>query len=175
MRQRPWRRVSKTMVFMCSVVLLIGMLLGAITATNTGSLSGEHRPELNAIVPHAVVGAVVGVSALIVSLRSRSCRWVTWPVSIRTTSRAAWTIRSARTSFGGVIRTVIGTALMVFNFFLVFRMGFQATVGFNPALTLNAWGGPTAVGSFIAHGLDAVVCIGVSCLALNSVLLRDRP
>ncbi|WP_219618945.1 hypothetical protein, partial [Brevibacterium sp. 239c] len=124
---------------MCSVALLIGMLLGAISATNTGSLSVEHRPELNAIVPHAIAGAVVGVSALIVSLRSRSFHWVTWPISTRTTSRAAWTIRSARTSFGGVIRTVIGTALMVFNFFLVFRMGFQATVGFNPALTLNAW------------------------------------
>lgn len=147
------------------------MLLGVLSQRGRGPEVADHRPQDNAIVPHLVIGALVLATAVILTVVTRSLRWIWTPVSGRSGARIRATFRGVSDSPTGVLRCAAVVALVAFVLYLLLRMGLQATAGLHPDFTVNAWGGPTALGAFAAHGVDAIVCIGLVC-ALGHVVLR---
>lgn len=163
------------------ILFALGLALGALTLG--ADLPEEpHRPEDNAIAAHLMVTAIVVAAAVLATVLSGSLRWLVSPWARRTGARIRLTFRRARESFTGVLRCVVFVLLAVLIGYLVLRMGMQVTIGLDPESTRNAWGGPTAIGAFLAHGVDAVLGIGLAGLAAHLVLHRvaspaagDRP
>ncbi len=58
---------------------------------------------------------------------------------------------------------------MAFGFF---RAGYQVTSGLDPNNTVNAWGGPTYIGSMACHYLDIFVIMAAAGWLLDRLLPR---
>lgn len=101
-------------------------------------------------------------------------RWVWWPISADAGQRYATTFRHGRRSFGDALRCVAAALLTLFIVYLVLRMGMQITAGRNREFTVNAWGGPSALGAFLVHGVDAVLGIGLLSALTRLVLHRPQ-
>lgn len=173
MRSEASLTVSPLSALCCAVTFLVGLAMGALTSTSSSLKTVEHNPEQNAILLHWTVGAFVLVLILIVSIHTKSLRWIMWPLSTRLSRRFALTFRVARSSVLGTVRIAGAVALAAFILYFVFRIGFQTTVGLNPVFVINAWGGPTSIGAFAAHGVDAIACIALTSVLLHTVLRRS--
>lgn len=154
------------------ILFALGIALGALTL---GSDVPEepHRPEDNAIAAHLVVTAIVVAAVVLATVLSRSVRWLLSPWTRRTGARIRLTFARAGGSFTGVLRCVAFVLLAVLIGYLVLRMGMQVTIGLDPGSTRNAWGGPSAIGAFLAHGVDAVLGAGVAALLAHLALCAD--
>ncbi|GAA1089487.1 hypothetical protein [Nocardiopsis composta] len=166
------RRFSVPLVVLTAAMLVAGLALGLLVATPGAPLTTEHRPEQSAVVPHLAVTAVVLAAAAALTLGTRSLRWAWSPLSARAGRRIAAAFRHARGSFTGALRCAAFLPLAGLMLYLVLRMGMQVTAGLDPNFTADAWGGPTALGAFAAHGVDALLGIGV-CGALAHLVLPD--
>lgn len=176
MQKGPHRRLSVPLVTVTLLALLAGLALGMLSTMQPLQQPTQHRPEQNAIVPHLIISAGVLVSAIAATLLTRSARWLWWPLSARTGRRIAMTFGRARRSISGVLRCIGFIPLAALVLYLVLRMGWQATAGLSPGFATNAWGGPSPLGAFAAHGVDAIVCIAVSGILAHLVLVRiDEP
>ncbi|MBZ2194927.1 hypothetical protein [Occultella gossypii] len=156
------------------VALVAGMVLGGLTLLQPSMPVGEHRPAENAIGAHLVVAGVVVVGAAAATASTRSLRWSWAPLSTRAGHRMAQTFARARHGVVGVLRCVVVSLLVAFMWYLILRMGMQVTAGLDPTFTLNAWGGPSRLGAFAAHGIDAVLCFGLAALLAHAILV-DPP
>lgn len=172
---RPTRadssRWSRPLVLITGILFALGLALGALPLDPDAA--GPHRPEDNAIGAHLLVAVIVAAGAVLVSLRTRSLRWVWSPWTRRTAVRIRLTFRRARSSVTGVLRCLVFVLTAALFGYLVLRMGMQVTGGLDPAFTRNAWGGPTAIGAFLAHGVDAVLGAGVAALLAHLALCAD--
>lgn len=167
------RRLSRRVVWITVAAVLVGLALGVLPGISSSQVP-EHRPEQNAIVPHVVIGVVVFGAALAITWVTRSVRWVWWPISADAGARYATTFRLAPRSFVDALRCVVVVLLTLFIVYLVLRMGMQITAGRNREFTVNAWGGPSALGAFLAHGVDAVLGIGLLSALTRLVLHRPQ-
>ncbi|MCF8588859.1 hypothetical protein [Gordonia liuliyuniae] len=175
MKLKLCSRLSTTLTILLGVASGIGLALGALSAVSSATKVVEHRPEDNAVLPHVVIGLLVLGFIIGAMISTRSMRWFWWPIDASVGERFGRTFRSSRNSFSGLLRSVGAVILQAFMALLVFRMGFQATAGMASSFSVNAWGGPSAFGAFMAHGVDAVVCLIVACLALDRVLVPTNP
>lgn len=168
------RTVSPPLTIIAVITVALGLVLGVLNQRGRGDQVADHRPQDNAIAPHLVIGALVLAAAVILTVVTRSLRWIWTPVSGRTGARIRATFGQVAESPTGVLRSAAVVALAVFVLYLLLRMGLQATAGLNPGFTVNAWGGPTRLGAFAAHGVDALACIGLAC-AVGHLVLRPAP
>lgn len=168
-------RLSITLTALVAVASGAGLTLGALVAVSSASKVVEHRPQDNAVLPHVLVGLVVLGFIVGGTIATRSIRWVWWPISASVGERYGRTFRSASTSVSRLLRLVGASIALGFIVLLLFRMGFQATAVMEPSFRVNAWGGPSALGAFAAHGADALVCLALACCVLHKVLLPASP
>ncbi|GAA1290440.1 hypothetical protein GCM10009590_18030 [Brachybacterium alimentarium] len=167
------RGVSGLLVALISIGLLTGGMFGVLVPMHPQQPPAVHRPEANAIGVHLLLAATAFVVAVAGTARSRSARWLWWPVSNQAKKRLDLTFRFAGESVLGMLRAAVMAVIILFVLFLAFRMGMQATAWTDPGFsTLNAWGGPTELGAFLAHGLDAVLCMALACVLAHVVLRR---
>ncbi|WP_147916270.1 hypothetical protein [Ruania zhangjianzhongii] len=170
---------SRPLVLITGILFALGLVLGALTL-GADVPEEPHRPEDNAIAAHLVVSAIVVAAGVLATLLTGSLRWLVSPWTRRTGARIRLTF--SRRSFTGVLRCTVFVLIAALIGYLVLRMGMQVTAGLDPEFTRNAWGGPTAIGAFLAHGVDAVLCVGLAGLVAHLVLHRvetldadDRP
>lgn len=173
MRRNFRRRLSVPLVTAALLALLVGLALGVLSTMQPHQQPPQHRPEQNAIIPHLIISAGMLASAIAATLLTGSARWLWWPFSARTGRRIVMTFNCARRSLSGVLRCIGFVLLAAFELYLVLRMGWQATAGLSPGVATNAWGGPSPLGAFAAHGVDAIVCIAVSGILAHLVLVRS--
>lgn len=183
MRPKPpsstGRRLSVPLVAATLILVLGGVAVGFVTPVPT-LVVPEHDPRLNAWPAHVVVTVLV-LAAL--------AGWAWWdrrqgrPVdplaSWRrgTAARLAATVRRlARGGFSqrlvAVLRVLVMVLALLVIAFTLFRMGFQVSFTRHPAQTVNAWGGPSYLGAFYAHGIDAVLTALVAGLVIRLVTVR---
>lgn len=172
------RRFSLPLVTATVVLFLGGVVVGSVTPRPTLTVP-THQPELNAWPAH------LAVTVLVVAVltgwawwdRRRGRRLDPFTPWRRTASARlrATLIRIGRGDLGGrllaVLRTLVMILALVVIAFTLFRMGFQVSFTRDPAQTVNAWGGPTYLGAYYAHAIDAVLTALVAGFVVRAVTL----
>lgn len=161
------------------IVFLGGVALGFITPPPT-LVVPEHDPRLNAWPGHiAVTVLVVGALAGWAWWVRRQGRPLDPLTPWRRSSAARLTATLRRPGVGGaaqrlvaVLRVLVMALALLVIAFTLFRMGFQVTFTRHPAQTVNAWGGPSYLGAFYAHGIDAVLTALIAGLVIRLVTVR---
>lgn len=167
-------KISVVLSTMAVLAMVAGSAVGVAEYRARAGDLVVHDPSTNAVAVHIVLGAVLIAAVGIYWWRHESRPDLLAPIRSRAATRIRATIRSATHGVAGIGRTGVVILLGVLLLYLLFRMGMQITAGFAPAFVTNAWGGPSAAGAFLAHGLDALL-VGLLCLAvLDRVMLR-RP
>lgn len=161
------------------VILAGGVALGAVTPT-PDLPTPQHNPALNAWPVHIVITvAVLAALAGWVWWARRGGRSADFLAPWRRSALGRLKATFVAVARGGpvhrllaIVRCIVLLAVFVLLLFLVFRIGFQVTFTLDAAQTINAWGGPTYLGAFYAHFVDAV---GIALIVLGVAnLVADR-
>ncbi|HIW90426.1 MAG TPA: hypothetical protein H9870_01995 [Candidatus Corynebacterium avicola] len=161
----------RTLPLLTAVALIAGLVLGFVVADGN-STAPVHNPSGNAIGIHVALGVVLVAVAGFVTWRTGSLRWLGAPWSRTTGQRFRYTFAQSRTSPLIVQRAVGAVLVVAFCLYLVMRVGMQFGYSTDPEMYVNAWGGPTVVGAFLAHLVDAVLMFGAACLVGHAALLQ---
>lgn len=133
-----------------------------------------HDPSTNAITAHIVLAVVLVIGVGVYWLRSATRPDPFAPIGRRAAARIRITAKAATRNATSALRAFVGVLLGALMLYLAFRIGMQVTAGWAPAFVTNAWGGPTVVGAFLAHSIDAAAITILCAAAMNRILL-DNP
>ncbi|MGO1949132.1 MAG: hypothetical protein ACTH1D_05830 [Mycobacteriaceae bacterium] len=173
----PRNTLSRPLVSLTVTALAAGVVLGFIAA-GPGTDAPDHDPPTNAIALHVVLALCLVLGGGVLTWRHGTLRWLGIPWSRRTAQRfratlgdATGSVKSTR-NFLFFLRFVGAVIVALFCGYLAVRMGMQVGFSTDPAMTVNAWGGPTAVGAFLAHAIDAALMFGLAVVVGNLLLVR---
>ena len=174
------KRLSRLTVAVLFAAFVIGVLEGAVGYSHRSSVIERHVAGTNAIIVHLVLAIVAVLVVVVIQIRrSRQTTaqrahspWVA-PFSTNAMARLSQTVRLARGM--SAARLLPTTLLVLLLLYAPFRMGAQIVGGIDPNFTVNAWGGPTYLGAFLAHWLDCIIGFYAAAFLLGRVLVAaDR-
>jgi uncharacterized membrane protein len=170
------KRLSRLTVAVLLTAFVIGVAEGAVNYSHRSSAIKRHVADMNAVTVHTVLAIVAML--VVVAIQIRRSRQPTtqrghspWfaPFSTNAMSRLSRTIRLSRGM--SVVRLLPTMLLVLVLLYAPFRMGAQIVGGIDPNSTVNAWGGPTYLGAFLAHWLDCIVGFYAAAFLLSRVLV----
>lgn len=169
--------VSKTTVIACVLVIIVGVVGGAIAYLDRSPVVEKQVSGSNAIPAHIALSLVaaalvVGLSRHRLANRAPYSIWVA-PFSQSGFDRFERTIllRSGA-SPTNALRAVLACMVAMVMFYNFFRAGVQVIGGLDSNFTVNAWGGPSYLGAMAAHYLDGAYLFYATALALNVILVE---
>lgn len=178
---RPPRRrfrLSRITAVTFLALFLLGVAKGAAAYAHRSLVPEPHAGGTNAITIHVLLAiAAVAVVTAVELRRSRQpggrgpSPWAA-PFSATALRRLARTVGFARgLSLASAARVLVTVPLLLILAYTPFRLGAQVIGGLDPNATVNAWGGPTYAGAFLAHWLDGIVGFYAAAFLLGRVLL----
>jgi hypothetical protein len=175
--RRPYQLSPLTTAALLALFLL-GIAKGAVADAHRSLVPEPHTAGTNAITIQVLLAIATAVVVTAIEVR-RSGRadgrgpspWAA-PFSAAAVTRLGRTFGFARgLSLPNAARVLVTVPLLLVLAYAPFRLGAQVIGGLDPNATVNAWGGPTYIGAFLAYWLDGIVAFYAAAFLLGRVLL----
>jgi hypothetical protein len=170
-------KLSKPTLILTLLLALLGVGAGINIYVSRSSKLDVNDPANNAITQHVILAIVtlIVTTAVVARAKKRSQPSpLRAPFTVQAYNRAKATLLFKKgVDLVNVLRFVVTLFLMYMLLWEPFRAAMEPFAAMDPNARANAWGGPTYVGSTLAHWLDGFVLFYVAAFLLNLVLVKQ--
>jgi len=170
-------KLSKPTLIITLLLAALGIGAGINIYLSRSSRLDVNNPANNAITLHVVLAIVTVIVTTVVVLRAKKRSQpspLRAPFTVQAYNRAKTTLLFKKgVNVLDLLRIVVTLFLLYMLLWEPFRAAMEPFAALDPNARANAWGGPTYLGSTLAHWLDGFVLFYVAAFLLDIVLVKQ--